>query len=95
MDDEDRARAVLDALEVSWAEVRPTRRLRASAERMLSLHSLRAADALQLAAALEWSGGAPAGHELVCLDHRLIDAAREQGFAVLPTVDQRWPSASA
>jgi predicted nucleic acid-binding protein len=46
------------------------------------VHPLRAADALQLAAALVWMGGAPNGAELVTRDTRLAHAARKEGFAV-------------
>jgi hypothetical protein len=45
---------------------------------------LRAADSLQLAAALLWTRGRPAGHDLVCLDERLREVAVSEGFAVLP-----------
>ena len=46
------ARAALTALADSWVEVQPTESVRSGAERLLAAHSLRAADALQLAAAL-------------------------------------------
>jgi hypothetical protein len=45
---------------------------------------LRAADALQLAAALVWSDESPTGEGFVSLDDRLREAARRQGFEVLP-----------
>jgi len=64
--------------------VAPTTRVRERAGRALAAHPLRAADALQLAAALVWSGDAAAGEEFVCLDDRLRDAARREGFEVLP-----------
>ena len=64
--------------------VAPTPRLRDRAGRLLAIHALRAADALQLASALVWCEDAPAGETLVCLDGRLRDAARREGFAVLP-----------
>jgi hypothetical protein len=51
---------------------------------VLAAHPLRAADALQLAAALVWTGEAAAGEAFVCLDERLRDAARREGFEVLP-----------
>ncbi len=56
----------------------------ARAKRLLGVHSLRAADALQLAAALASSSDDPVGRELVCLDERLRSAAELEGFAVLP-----------
>jgi len=56
----------------------------AKAMRLLSVHPLRAADALQLAAALILVRDAPAGRELVSLDERLREAALLEGFRVLP-----------
>jgi len=46
---------------------------------------LRAADALQLAAALAWAQEQPLGRELVSLDLRLREAAQGEGFTILPT----------
>ena len=57
------------------------------ASRLLRVHPLRAADALQLAAALLWAGGAPQGRTLHTLDERLAGAARREGFDV-PTTTQ-------
>ena len=66
--------------------VAPTARVRDTAGRALAAHPLRAADALQLAAALVWSAN-EAGYEgFVCLDDRLRDAALREGFKVLPPV---------
>jgi len=64
--------------------VRPGEELTAVALRLLASHPLRAADALQLAAALVWARGRPAGHELVSLDERLRTAATLEGFIVVP-----------
>jgi predicted nucleic acid-binding protein len=64
--------------------VAPTARLRERAGRALAAHPLRAADALQLAAALVWADDSPAGDVFVCLDDRLRDAARDEGFEVVP-----------
>lgn len=58
--------------------------LRAKALRLLGVHPLHAADALQLAAALILVRDAPAGREFVCLDERLREAALLEGFRVLP-----------
>jgi len=60
------------------------RAVRDRALRLLAVHPLVAADALQLAAALVWSAEHPRGREFVTLDGRLATAAREEGFAVLP-----------
>ena len=64
--------------------VPPTATLRERAGRLLGAHSLRAGDALQLAAALVSSDDAPQGETFVCLDARLRNAARREGFALLP-----------
>jgi len=56
--------------------------LRERAGRALAAHPLRAAGALQLAAALVWTGEAAAGEAFVRLDERLRDAARREGFEV-------------
>ena len=82
--EEEQARAVLTVLIAEWTEIEPSRTVRDQAGRALLLHPLRAADALQLAAALVWSRGRTAGHQFVCLDQRLREAARREGFAVLP-----------
>lgn len=70
----------LDAANV----VQPGDELRDTALRLLATHPLRAADALQLAAALLWARGRPAGKPIVCLDERLRTAALLEGFTVLP-----------
>ena len=72
----------LEALRDGWFEVTPGDRVRDQALRLLRLHPLRSADALQLAAAIEWSGS-PASGEVVTFDSRLADAARAEGFRVL------------
>ena len=65
-----------------WHEVLPTRVLRNAAERLLRVHVLRAADALQLAAALTAAADDPSTLEFFCLDERLKDAAEREGFRV-------------
>jgi predicted nucleic acid-binding protein len=82
--DEVQARAVLSGLTASWSEVQPTEVVRMRAERLLSIHPLRAADALQLAAALIWAQEMPRGFEFVCLDQNLREAALKEGFSIQP-----------
>ncbi len=65
-------------------EVAPTEEVRARAERLLAVHPLRAADALQLAAALIWARERPTDLGFVSLDNRLREAALKEGFSVLP-----------
>lgn len=73
------ARSLLDVLRKSWFEVQPGDAVREQAMRLLRVHSLRAADALQLAAALEWAGAPPEGGFVTC-DDRLLEAAQREGF---------------
>jgi uncharacterized protein len=65
-----------------WREVLPTDRLREEAMLLLDVHDLRAADSLQLAAALIWCHQRPARRNFVCGDHRLLKAANALGFSV-------------
>lgn len=67
-----------------WKPILPSDGLRTDAMRFARVHALRAGDALQLAAALSWAQRAPDGLEVVCLDRKLRDAARMEGFTVLP-----------
>jgi predicted nucleic acid-binding protein len=50
------------------------------ARRLLRVHVLRAADALQLGAAIVWAGGNPNGKTFHTLDTRLATAAQREGF---------------
>lgn len=81
---ESKAKAVLSALAAAWSEIQPTEVVRLRAERLLMVHPLRAADALQLAAALVWAAESPQGMEFVSLDQRLKEAGLREGFSVLP-----------
>lgn len=82
------ARTTLQSLLASATVVDPTKDLRLSAEHLVSRHLLRAADALQLAAALSWRDGYTAGASFICLDRRLRVAAALEGFLVLPYADE-------
>ena len=64
--------------------VAPSEFVRRRASELASTYSLRAAGAFQLAAALAWSEGRPRGERLLSLDDRLGEAARREGFTVLP-----------
>lgn len=54
------------------------------ARRLLQVHPLRAADALQLAAALVAVQEDVYKMPIICFDDRLADAARREGFVVNP-----------
>ena len=78
------ASARLAVLARGWMVVVPSDDLRERAVRLVRVHRLSSGDALQLAAALAWADGRPEGQAIVVLDHRLADAARLEGFTVLP-----------
>ena len=78
----DQALKKLEALRDLWSEITPTMRVRDIAETLPSANNIRAADALQLAAALVWTNEKPRNKPFVCFDKILIAAARAQGFAV-------------
>ncbi|MHB8529677.1 MAG: hypothetical protein ACYC8V_09235, partial [Caulobacteraceae bacterium] len=72
-----------------WHEVEPTEIVRESAIRFLRVHALRAADALQLAAAFVAAERRPVSLELITLDERLAEAARKEGFVLIDTAVER------
>jgi len=67
----------------SWHEIVPSTSVRRTAERLLRVHPLRAADSLQLAAALVAADHDPTTLDVICLDARLATAARREGFKVI------------
>ncbi len=73
----------LGALGRTWREVQPVTSVRTTAIRLLRVHPLRTADALQLAAAIVAAEDHPATLPLVTLDDRLAQAAEREGFAVV------------
>ncbi len=75
--------ARLDDLARAWTEVEPQDEVRDVARRLLRVHPLRAADALQLAAAYVIAERRPATLEVVTLDDRLRLAAMKEGFVTL------------
>ena len=64
----------------TWVTIRPSERIAAEACSLLEAHPLSAADALQLAAALEWCEGQPHGNVFLTIDRRLREAAGLAGF---------------
>jgi uncharacterized protein len=81
------ADAAVAEFEKFWSHVRVVSAVEAvkeRAKRLLSVHVLRAADALQLGAALVATYEQPARRDFVSLDTRLAEAARREGFRVLP-----------
>src|SRR5579885_1940801 len=82
-EDADAALKAAKRLAAAWHEVVPSDAVRRTAERLLRVHALRAADSLQLSAALIAANHDPATLEMVCFDSRLTAAARREGFAVI------------
>ncbi len=72
----------LDELVAACAVVREIDGVKRFARRLLRSHSIRAADAMQLGAALCWSAGIPENRTVVVADGPLADAAANEGFRV-------------
>lgn len=79
----DHALQKLRSYAAKWLPVRPNKQVQQRAIDLLGLHPLRAADALQLAAALTARDKSPELVQVVCSDGRLSDAAGNEGFTVL------------
>jgi uncharacterized protein len=73
----------LRALALAWHEILPSEAVRSTAQRILRVHPLRAADSLQLAAAVVGAERDPASLPLVSLDERLSEAATREGFPIV------------
>lgn len=71
----------LDRLRDEWQEIRPLDSLRDTTRRLLRVHALRAADALQLAAALVVADSGRT--TFVSFDQRLAAAAQLEGLDVV------------
>ena len=77
--------AVIRDLQLSWREMQPNEEVRAKAESLLDRFPLKAADALQLAAALAWCRERPAKRTFISGDKQLLDAAQQLGFDAIET----------
>lgn len=66
-----------------WREILPSDKLRDQAETLLDTYSMRAADSLQLAAAMVWCQQKPARRTFISGDVRLCEAASQAGFTVI------------
>lgn len=77
------ARECLADLSTSWHEVSPVVAVRTLSRRLLRTHPLRAADALQLAAALALGEAGLNQLSFACSDIRLATAAETEGLHVV------------
>lgn len=82
-----RAQAIKNLLTLrqGWTEILAADVVVERSLRLLATHPLRAADAVQLGAALVAVEDRPAAHSFVCNDERLMAAAAREGFI---TVDR-------
>ena len=78
------ARQRLELLRGDWVEIQNLDRVRERAERLLAVHPLKAADSLQLAAALIAIEDRPRGFGFLTLDGTLAEAAQKEGFRCVP-----------
>jgi len=75
-----KARQLAAALADAWFVIQPSGALKARATQLVDRYELRAADALQLAAALEWCEAVPQGRVFLTADQKLREAAALSGF---------------
>jgi predicted nucleic acid-binding protein len=73
----------LEILRDAWQVILSSDEARDRAEILIHQYPLRAADSLQLAAALLWCSNRPAGKTFVSSDNRLCEAAARTGFTVV------------
>lgn len=73
----------LEKLRRGWRELQPTEALRTQAEAFLMNYSLKAADALQLAAAWTWCSPEVQRCTFISGDAQLLEAARQVGFQIV------------
>lgn len=73
----------LRRLAESWHLIDATESVKELSKRLLRVHDLRAADSLQLAAAVTAAEQRPVSLEFVCRDQRLALAAEREGFPTL------------
>jgi predicted nucleic acid-binding protein len=73
----------IDTRASRWTEVDALEPVRQRAERLLGVHALHAADALQLGAALALFDDRPRGRFLLTRDANLAAAAGREGFSVI------------
>lgn len=78
------AMEILRELTFGWNEILPAESVRETACRLLRVHPLRAAYAMQLAAAIVMAGGRTTHAGFMAFDDRLREAAGREGFRVGP-----------
>ncbi len=86
--------ARLDVMDLfaRWTAVTHVEGVRRLAERLVGVHPLSAADAMQLGAAILASGDRPETLDFVTLDQPLGRCAQLEGFHVISSIPPRGPS---
>jgi predicted nucleic acid-binding protein len=74
------SRRLAQDLAESWQVVQPSNALRSNAMQLVDRYDLKAADAMQLAAALYWCEDSPRGEIFLTADQKLREAAVLTGF---------------
>lgn len=77
-----RARGRLQKLKTAWHVIQANNNVRAGASRLLRTHILKAADALQLSAAIALADGHPEETHFISYDQNLLRAAEKEGFQI-------------
>jgi hypothetical protein len=77
---------ILVRLREAWLQIEPSIEMMNTVKHVLYSQPLKAADSLQLTAALVWCDHKPDDHEFVCLDSHLSKAARLESFTVVPAL---------
>ncbi len=72
----------LEVIEKVWSEISPNARVKELARTFPALYKMKAADSLQLAAALVWCKEQPKNKDFVSGDEHLIKVAETVGFTV-------------
>ena len=72
----------LEILEKVWKEIQPNVRIKELAKTLPVQHRLKAADSLQLAAALVWCKEQPKNKDFVSGDEKLVKVAEAIGFTI-------------
>jgi predicted nucleic acid-binding protein len=75
-----KARKLARVIADFWSVIQPSSALRSKAVQLVERYDLRAADSLQLAAALEWCEDVPQGRVFLTADERLRQSALLSGF---------------
>ena len=79
----DKAYSLLQSLKQNWHEIVPTEKVRETAKRLLKVHTLKTADALQLAAAIVASGDNTAQLQFCSFDENLVKAGKKEGVQLV------------